>query len=161
MSYKMPRLVSGLTFAEAVPRPACIPKSRPRGIRAVGLRFERKLAKALPGEVLCGQWFAFRDENGHGYCQPDFLILQRDCVTILECKLSDIEGAEAQLRRLYMPVVRKALGAPVRAIVVSRHVTRAPTGAKIYCDLDAAMRSSANIIPILHWLGDAKLKLAA
>jgi hypothetical protein len=66
-------------------RPDCIPVSRPRGAKALGVKYEKALAGALPGWKH-GQWFQFKDINGYGYCQVDLMIELEACVIVLEAK---------------------------------------------------------------------------
>lgn len=122
----------------------------------MGLQYERKLAKAIPGSTH-GQWFEFWDDNGRGWCQPDLLFRTLDGIFILECKLTDVAGAQAQLDRLYRPVVAQAydtrLGS-VYGIVVTRHLTQNTNPRRVVATLSAAVELAlSGTTPILHWLG--------
>jgi hypothetical protein len=55
-------------------------------------------------ELLSGQWIKFRDANGPGYAQPDFLLILPDVLAILDSKLTHTPMAERQLRGLYLPL---------------------------------------------------------
>ena len=146
------RKVSGLLSASPIARPKCIPRSRPRGVRALGLRFERALARALP-TATHGQWWEYEDSDGHGYCQTDILLPWDGGFAILECKLTDTEAAREQLEELYLPVVRKALRKPVTGIIVTRHLTRTSDLSKVHDSLGLALIASRTRIPVFHWLG--------
>jgi len=146
------RIVSGLKSAVPIDRPKCIPRSRPRGVRSLGLRFERQLAAALP-EANHGQWFEYEDDNGKGYCQTDLIISFEDHLAVLECKLSNVESAYRQLNELYLPVVRRAYGRRVAGIVVTRHVTQVKRKNDICESLKLALRFSRTSIPVFHYIG--------
>lgn len=148
------REIAGLQFAEMCLRPSHIPKSRPRGSKAAGLRYEKALAAAIP-RAIHGQWFRYLDLKGPGHCQPDLLIVGQKRVIVLECKLSNVAEGRAQLEGLYLPIVsmvwpdKKALG-----LVATRHLTRAGDENLIVSTLrDAILRADAEgVIPTLHWM---------
>ena len=68
MSGRFSRTIVGLESARALAgRPLSIPKGRPRGAKADGIRYEKLLAKALaPLGFEHGRWFEFVDANGYG-----------------------------------------------------------------------------------------------
>ena len=90
------RVIVGLHYAAMCLRPANLPKARPKGAKAAGLRYEKALAAAIP-RAEHGQWFEFTDLNGPGHCQMDLLIVGNKRVVILECKLTDVQTGRAQL----------------------------------------------------------------
>ena len=159
----MPRKVDRLAWARPCSRPNVLPRRKVdyRNLKAVGLRYERAVGIAVErlriGNVLRGQWFEFFDANGHGYCQPDILVIRRDDVVVLECKLTEVDEAEAQLEDLYVHVVRRVYKLPVKGIVVARHLTRLTNTARVYDGLQAALQASDGTLPghspILHWIG--------
>lgn len=57
------------------------------------------LRRSLPS-VPCylSQWIEFEDLNGHGYAQPDAYLVLADKLLLFETKLSERDGAYAQLR---------------------------------------------------------------
>ena len=146
---------ASLHSARLIERPNCIPKSRPRGTKALGLRYERSLAKYLPGATH-GQWIEFADRNGPGFCQPDFLLNFRPrCMVVLECKLSWTFDAVEQLDNLYRPVVEKVFGLPAVGVVVTKNLVRFPPGYwKVCSTLGAAIEvAEEEKMSIWHWLG--------
>lgn len=145
----MSRVIQGLIWAKGVPRPASIPVSRGRGVKALGRAYERKVAKALP-DAKHGQWFQFLDVNGLGHCQTD-LILLTDPIWVLEVKLTDVDGAREQLEKLYFPVVSHVFKRAVRGAVVVKHLSGASRGGKIVENFDQATALPG--IPIIHWRG--------
>ena len=150
----MARYVAGLTQAHRLPgRPTCIPISRPRnGSKRYGLAYERSVASRTNGQH--GIWFSFVDANGLGYCQPDVLLGLDGQVVVLECKLTEVDEARAQLGHLYLPVVARALGKPARGIVVVRHLTRESNPSNVCTSLGEALkRASDTYFPTLHWIG--------
>lgn len=118
----MHRRVKGLLHAQACLRPDCIPHGRPRGAKAMGLRYEAAVAAAFP-EAQHGLWFRYRDSNGPGYCNPDLVIEYPDRLLVLEIKLTWTPVAEPQIRELYRPVLEMALGKPVFGAVICRNLT--------------------------------------
>ena len=77
-----------------------------------GKRYERRVLAELTAQLpnfLPSQWFEFRDNLMRRYCQVDGLFLAGEAVAIFEIKYSFTPDAWWQLRKLYEPVVRKAL----------------------------------------------------
>lgn len=148
------RQICGLQYAALCLRPAHIPKSRPKGAKAAGLRYEKALSAAIP-RAEHGQWFEFSDLNGPGHCQIDLLIEGKKRVVVIECKLTNVEQGFAQIKELYFPIVekiwpdKKPLG-----IVACRHLSNCPDLGLVEHTLKGAiMRAEVQgIIPILHWL---------
>ena len=148
------RSIVGLEYAALCLRPAHIPKSRPKGVKAAGLRYEKALAAAIP-RAEHGQWVEFRDLNGPGHCQMDLLIEGSKRIVVIECKLTDVETGRRQLEELYFPVVRmiwpdkKPLG-----IVAARHLSKEPDFSRVRSSLKEAIKAAEyeKIIPTLHWL---------
>ena len=152
----MKRQVVGLKWAaRLVERPGCISIGRARGIKALGVRYEKAFEKWIgPGEATRGVWFEFEDKNGHGYCQVDFLIRGEGEVFVLELKHTWNEGAHVELEKLYLPVVGEALGqAPLGVVVVKRLVPWMPHVA--ICEgLDEALAAARRgRRAVLHWIG--------
>lgn len=150
------RKIEGLRWAKPCARPKCIPRSRPRGVRALGKRYEAAVAKQLTGKGVAGQWFEFEDDNGHGYCQIDFLLEEEKAV--LEVKLTEVEAARQELTDLYLPVLRHIYGPNVRGIVVARHLTRETDLDRVCDSLPLALIvARTRGIPTLHWIGKGPL----
>jgi hypothetical protein len=148
------RSISGeVRYAERVARPPNIPQARPRlQSKRYGLRFERLVARATGG--VHGAWWKFHDREGAHYCQTDVLMALGGTCYVLECKLTDVEQAYAQLSGLYVPVLARALGGPVSGIIVVRHLTRKSELSRVVPTLRAAIdAASASFFPTLHWLG--------
>lgn len=151
MSY---RSIVGLEYAALCLRPAHIPKGRPRGAKAAGLRYEKALAAAIP-RAEHGQWIEFRDLNGPGHCQFDLMIEGAKRIVLIECKLTDVEQGRKQLESLYFPVAKmiwpdkKPLG-----IVAARHLSKESDLSRVRTTLKDAIKAAEfeNIIPVLHWM---------
>lgn len=149
----MSREIRGLIWAKACNRPSCIPKSRPKGKKAAGLRYERELAKVLKGGVH-GQWFEFEDSNGHGWCQPDLFFEREGKIWVLEAKYTWTEAAYRQIEGLYVPVLSAALRKQVRGIQVCKVLRPESTRDLICRSLGEAIEGSAQSKRVcLHWLG--------
>src|SRR5208282_583890 len=141
-------------------RPACIPQAkRLRGTKALGVSFEKHLARALdramPNSFDHGRWFEFLADGKRGFCQPDFVLVHPLTVTIIECKLTNIEEATEQLDDLYFPVLAAAYRLPVRGIIAVKSLSRLPRGREIVVctSLREALQTTLTRVPILHWLG--------
>lgn len=156
----MSRVIRSLQFAQLCPRPNGIPETKSsrkrKKCRVAGLKYEEALAHALPFAEH-GQWFYFRDLNGPGHCQSDFILRVLDQLVILETKLADAEAAREQLRYLYEPVIESALGQRPVGIAVLRHLTqlRGITGPyMIHETLREAILGAAGqpgLLAIWHW----------
>lgn len=155
------RFISDIQSAEPCDRPACIPKSRPRGRKAAGLKYERDLACGLRLAITGyfplwhGQWFKFVDKNGPGYCQPDILLQTSLGIVILESKYTWTEAGHLQIERLYAPVIEKAYpGVQSFGIVVCKVLTRDVKLEWICRDLNSAIvRAASGRKTVLHWIG--------
>lgn len=143
------RKVQGLYLARKATCPHQASRA-PRGVKALGLVYERAVARALPG-ALHGQWFYFEDANGPGYCQPDLLVQG----WILEVKLSDTQEALGQLTDLYLPVVTAALGGQWRGLKIVKYLQ--PWSRDIITARDQALTKPPAVVPTLHWPGKGRL----
>lgn len=148
------RDIVNLQYAAMCLHPAHIPKSRPKGVRAAGLRYEKALAAAIP-QAIRGQWFEFRDLNGPGHCQTDLLIVGKKRVVVIESKLTEVDQGRDQIKNLYFPVVqmvwpdKKPLG-----IVAVRHLSKEQRLDLVETSLKSAIERAeiCGEIPSLHWL---------
>lgn len=156
MPYQMHRVIRmPLLLAVQGSRPKGMPIGRPRGKRGEGMRYERKLAEALP-EAEHGQWFQFVDAGGPGNCQVDLILRLPKAVVVLEAKYTWTPVGHTQIALLYKPVVEKAWNLPVYGIVVCKKLTVATKrAANVYSTLDEAVSSvlSGDSRAVLHWLG--------
>lgn len=121
--------------------PDCIPRSRPRGIKALGKRYEVAVGRQLGPDALRGVWWSYRDANGPGLCQTDFIILGEIWAVILECKHTWTSEGMEQLRDLYIPVVEMATDKKVVGIQVCKHLVPQYSGA-VYDSLESAVISA-------------------
>jgi hypothetical protein len=142
------RVVDGLQWVEQAESPW--PKSRPRGAKGEGLRFEKALAKRLLG-ARHGLWFKFQDFNGIGYCSPDFIVNYEQFVLVIEAKLTDTDEGRAQIEQLYSPVLQMHYRRPIRGVLVCKNLRQG--SGNIVPDLVSAVRLSENCIPTLQWRG--------
>lgn len=155
----MHRLIQGLIFArELAGRPASIPLSRPRGIKAKGLRYEKVLAANLR-HARHGVWFEFVDGRGHGHCQPDLLLDHEQSLVVLEAKYTWVPEAHSQIEHLYVPVLCKAYSKTVFGIVVCKVLSRdMPSHLTVTGDLAQALAcASTGKRTVLHWIGKSAL----
>ena len=148
------RITGEIEWAVRAERPAPFGAQGSRGAKLKGLQYERAVAGALPLGWLHGQWFKFCDENGVGYCQPDFLRITASVVFALECKLTDVMEAKAQLLGLYLPVLQFVFQRPARGVIVARNLT--PESTNVVDSLSNAMER-VGTLPTLHWPWPQKL----
>jgi hypothetical protein len=151
----MTREVRDLQWVRTLPeRPDCIPKGRPRGAKAAGVRYEAAVA-ALPSFAAAshGLWLEFGDASGHGYAQADFVFTSGPVLVVAEAKLTWTPAAYAQLRRLYFPLLHRLSGLPVGGFVVCQNLTRETARSDVTSDLAEALRRvwrDPTRIPVLH-----------
>ena len=90
------------------------------------MTYQRKVVRQLRdlnlGELFAEQWIAFSDENGKGMAQPDAFILLPGQILLFECKLTQKEGAEKQVRELYQPLLEHIYGLPVVCCQVFKNI---------------------------------------
>lgn len=116
-------------------RPAFIPTSRPRGVKAKGLLFERRVGKILEGiypRVYSGEWFAYSDDKRVGVCCIDHYAVLHSHIVLVECKLSEKDEAWAQMANLYAPILEREYSLPVSRVQAVRHLR---TGRKLINDI--------------------------
>lgn len=107
-------LFSTYDYAKRFP----VPK---KGAKGNGIRFERKVNATLEARFpfyLSSVPFKFFTEHRSGVCILDGMLVTDRCVIIVEVKLRHCYDAWFQLRRLYAPVVGKALGKQVRLLEI-------------------------------------------
>lgn len=155
LHYRRPsRRVQEVTYAAPCLRPSWLPPPKAkRGAKALGLRYENLLARALKGRAIHGQWFHFIADGEPGWCQPDLLVVGQKQILVLEVKLTYTPAAIGQLSDLYLPVVSHAYGRPARGLIVAKNLTpEAP--AEVYETIaDAVALAPRASLGIVHWLG--------
>ena len=101
-------------------------------------------------EVLHNPWFGYRDDHGLGYAQPDYIIRTPGRIYILECKLSQNLQAIAQLKLLYLPLIRQYYKQPIVLIQVFKYINSL-SGLLLIHTLEEAKPNER--IYTIHWLG--------
>ena len=146
-----------IDFAEPCLRPAFIPSGRSRGVKALGLRYERAAAKALP-QATHGQWFRYlwTDSAEPHWCQTDLLWSSANRSIVFEVKLSYTTEGMDKLERLYLPVVSQATGRPTFGIQICRYL-RAGIKEKVFQNLEDALAYAPAGLCVLHWNGKGQL----
>lgn len=97
-------------------------------VQEAGLRFERKMGKLLGQEypdipLMLGPWIDYKDDGGWFVAQPDILLIPPDGpIRLVECKLKYKPEAEAKIRNLYIPLIRKITGRPVAPFQVCKYL---------------------------------------
>lgn len=143
------RVIRGLKWARSGTGPE-LPTRRPRGAKALGIRYERALARALPA-AQHGQWWEFEDSAGHGWCQTDLIGEFGGQVVILEAKYSWVEKGHEQMEQLYAPVVEMATGRAPLMVQVCKNLRQGVR--HVSGDLEAAIAKARSGRSVLHWLG--------
>lgn len=147
------RIIDGLVWARPCLRPEFVPKPRLRGSKAEGLRYERRVAAAIP-QAQTGLWFEYIDAHGKGWCNPDLVIDLGDCLAVLECKRTERLQAQSQILDLYKPVMELALGRAVIGVQVTKFLTQMTDITQVTPRLvEALARARSGEVPTLHWLG--------
>ena len=151
----MTREIQDLRFVKVLrERPSCIPKGRPRGAKAAGVRYEEALAASSAfAEASHGVWLEFGDARGHGFAQVDFVFATDEAIVVAEAKLTWTPAAYPQLRKLYFPLLAKFTTLPVGGIVVCQNLTRDTPRRDVVGDLSEALRMARSDplrIPVLH-----------
>jgi len=155
------RTVRGLVSARAIERPSNIPVSQPRGAKAAGLRYERALARMLPGATH-GQWWEFWDANGRGVCQTDLFLTVGDAVVVVEVKYTWTLVGHGQLENLYLPVLRKATGREVIGLVACKKLVPEVLGvAQVSGNFVEALEAARSARSVLHVVDPKPLRRAA
>ena len=153
-----PRQLTHVEWAHECEPPSFAKRSRLRGTKAMGVSYERKLAKVLPRGTVHGQWFVYRADGRVGYCQPDFLLKGRNELAVLEAKLTDVHAAREQLELLYAPVLRACYGRVVLCVAVSRSVAMVPVSVEICETLARALAvAREGNFAVLHWIGTGRV----
>lgn len=104
--------IDGFSRARLVDKPPFNPNiGRPRGARAEGIRYERKVQDYLMVRYPCympSPWIEFVVNNTVRYCQPDGLNFnfRQGVIQIVEVKLRHTDRAYWQTEKLYKPLLR-------------------------------------------------------
>ena len=140
MSGRTRRAVDGLRWARVADAPPFMaaPKKLRKQSQQAGLVYEAKVAEYLRlryGEerIIHGPWLEYQDEWGHGWAQPDILILPDGAekpLVICECKLTFTKrAAESKLRSTYLPLVREVYpGLDYRTVQACKNLSRSAIG---------------------------------
>jgi hypothetical protein len=163
----MVRRIRGLRWARRLDsRPKAVPNGRPRGIKALGVRYERAFAQ-VAHELEHGSWFEFEDMQGHGFAQTDFMTKAPDgkSMVILETKSTWVLEGHIKIEEFYGPIVEEAMRTRVLgSLVVCKNLTKETRGwvSAISEDLDAALyHSSVGYRSVLQWLPGTPLRALA
>lgn len=101
--------------------------------RAFGLHLGRLVqdhtTPVAKGKVFDGQWLRFADANGASWAQPDFYVVQPQCLWIFETKLTYREEGIDQLRLLYRPLLAELYSdLPQFLVLVCKDLVGASSG---------------------------------
>ena len=101
--------------------------------RLYELQVYEELKRILPSTVSIshGQWFCYRDKNGKGIAQLDFLLMEVNQTYIIEAKVTQTQDAEEQLKWLYRPLVEFLTKISVLLINVCKNMVEVPDKEKL------------------------------
>lgn len=117
-------------------QPSFTKNQKPKGVRAKGVRFEKRCYEALvkmypDWEVIHGQWFLYdTPEKKDNLCQTDIILLKKTGQTIksaivVECKLSVRPIlAKEKLLSLYAPIVDQLYGVKSIPLQLCKHLKK-------------------------------------
>lgn len=141
-------------------RPLSIRRSRARGAKAHGVRYEKAFAERVRDSVH-GQWFEWQDGSGKHWCQTDLLFRRQGALVVAECKYSwTLEGFQ-QLEGLYLPLLRAlAPELEVLGFQVCRRLLSEVKGITVVGDIPSALAAcrAGKRWVTLHWLGKSALE---
>lgn len=131
------RRITNLKSARKLSEPPSRFKTKPKlkGCRAKGITYEKLVGRRLTrriengdfvAELVSGQWFAFEDDFGFGFCQVDYYLICPGFIVLLEAKLTQTQSAEEQLQYLYAPVLRHIYQIPVVMVQVCKNLVQHP-----------------------------------
>jgi hypothetical protein len=148
------RHIYGLKWArELSDWPLGIPRNRPRGQKALGRRYEVAVGKQLGKQAIGGKWWEYKDLNGTGLCQTDYMLVGKTWIVVLECKHTWTDEGLEQLQFLYIPVVEAVKKMPVLGVQVCKNLTPGAVG-PVFNDLAEAIKDAKNGgLVTLHWSG--------
>lgn len=135
------------------------PSRAGKGPKGFGVRYERQVAKQLPG-ARHGIWFEFGDEKGKHNCQPDFIFSHRSNLhLVIECKYTWVAEAHTQLDKLYLPVVATVTGGRTCGLVVCKRLTTGMHGVEVVGDLGRAIELACQGTPkvVWHYIGNVPI----
>lgn len=153
------RKISGLQEARLAENPWG-KAPRAKGTRAQGLRFERSVGKTLPGAVH-HQWLRFVDNAGPGYCCPDYLMVVRSTLWVVECKLTDWNEAEIQMRDLYVPVLRMLWDGDLACVTVAKNLSPLTRRDSVVTTWDAALALPNSVLHAFGKLQSPRVQISA
>ena len=129
------RKVRGLRWAQLQKNSPFAPtKPRASALRR-GLAFEKNVGRhllrlmdsgELVGDLRLGQWIVFSDDFGVSHAQPDAYLLTTHLVLLMECKLTQSDAAEDQMRLLYVPLLKHLYELPVVCLQVCKNLRYIP-----------------------------------
>jgi hypothetical protein len=154
---KTVRPADTIYWARPINRPGFIPVARPKGAKAVGLRYERAFAKYLaPMGCIHGQWFEFEDKSGIRYCQTDLIYpISKWLFALMEVKYTLVDRAYDQLLDLYGPVVEAAYNTRVGLVAVFKNSREDLSKSAYFRDIHSACQWSVDTggVGLLRWVG--------
>lgn len=129
------RRVRGLRWAQLQAK-SPFPKTRLRSSSMKkGLAFEKNVGRhllrmvdrgELAGSLRLGQWIVFSDDFGVSHAQPDIYLLTTKLVLLMECKLTQSDAAEDQMRLLYVPLLKHLYDMPVVCLQICKNLRYVP-----------------------------------
>jgi hypothetical protein len=144
------------------PRP--MPKAD--GMRAMGLRYERKVVRALKAQGITHEhnpWISYEikcDLSASTHTAvPDILIYQKSSfgnyfIIVAEVKLKYVPEALDKLQDLYCPIVNQVIGLRTVPLVIVKSLTLDTPEHR-----DSISEALKRPCPVYHWLGHSRIIL--
>lgn len=144
----------------ATRRIAARPLPKADGMKAIGLRYERQVIRALCARNIIHEhnpWFEYTTTENmavHVAVPDAMLFLDKDSVIVAEIKLKFVPDAMTKLEEIYCPIVSKHMGKPVRPLIIVKSLTLDTPSHS-----DSISEALKCQYPIYHWLGHARIVL--
>ena len=121
----------------------------------MGRRLKQRKARGDLGDkvtIVAGQWFSFTDDVGFGMCQADYYLMYPKFIILLECKLTQNDGAAEQMTKLYMPILKMIYGLPVIPVQVCKNLRYNPPD--LLADISSLIKAPRHGVWTWHYLAE-------
>lgn len=119
------------------------------------MTYEKKVGRFLKrrfANIVLSPWFAFTDDNGRGYAQPDALLICPDRVVIFEAKYTQRGSGYTQISLLYAPIIEHVYRKPFVGVQVCKVLQTSPGSSGIEFPEQALTEELGRLLT-WHFLG--------
>lgn len=148
-------IVPPIKYARPSDPPLWLRFSRSTPRQQEGCRYERLFAEEAAVKwpsALRGQWWQYKDAEGHHWAQTDLWVPEGGGI-LIECKLTWTPAGMRQLEELYVPLVTVSMGRPPLAVLVCHNLARKTPRRAICANWSQVEALAPFCTPILHWIG--------